>query len=455
MEPSRRHDPFDTATPRITRRKPPEDAFSRLSVDDPGALFTFWPRHNRALHAALETKHAFIERSQDPLEARMTLNMGPQHPATHGVLRVVCRLNGEVIETCLLDLGYLHRGIEKLAEVKTYQEFMVYTDRMDYLAPYSNNVAWCLAVEKLAGVEVPARAQWIRTMMAELARISAHLLWMGTMVMDAGAVSVFLWTFKYREEIYNIFDEVTGARLTVSHCRIGGLHTDITPKALDMIAQLCDDIERDLPRWRGILDRNRIWIDRSRDVGTITPEEAIEYGFTGPNLRACGIDYDIRRFEPYLVYDEIDFNIPMRTEGDSLARYFVRVEEMIESVKIIRQCLQRLPDGPIRTDNAKVTYASKDEVYYSMEGMIHDFMYTDTGIAPPKGVEAYHAVEAPKGELGFFFISDGTGTPYRMKINAPSFKNLQGLEYLLEGAMVADTVILIGSVDPVMGEADK
>jgi NADH-quinone oxidoreductase subunit D len=332
---------------------------------------------------------------------------------------------------------------------------MPYTDRMDYLAPYSNNVGYCLAVEKLAGVEVPPRAQWLRTMLSELARVSAHLLWMGTMVMDAGATSVFLWTFKYREEIYSIFDEITGARLTVSHCRIGGLATDVSPKALQMIEELCDDIDRSLPRWRGILDRNRIWIDRARDVGTITAEEAIEYGFTGPNLRACGIDYDIRRFEPYLVYEDIDFNIPMRTEGDSLARYFVRVEEMAESVKIIRQCLQRLPDGPVRTDNSKVTYASKDEVYYSMEGMIHDFMYTDTGLAPPKGVEVYHAIEAPKGELGFFFISDGTGSPYRLKINSPSFKNLQGLEYLLEGAMISDTVILIGSIDPVMGEADK
>jgi len=455
MELDRRFDPFDTATPRILRADihAPTD-HSRPEVDQ-GDIFTFWPKHQRALYSRLESKYTTLERDYDPLEARMTLNMGPQHPATHGVLRVVCKLDGETIETCLLDLGYLHRGIEKLAEVKTYQEFMIYTDRMDYLAPYINNVAWCLAVEKLAAVEVPPRAQWIRTMLSEMARISGHLLWMGTMVMDAGAMSVFLWTFKYREEIYSIFDEITGARLTVSHCRIGGLHTDISPKALRMIEKLCDDFSADLPRWRGILDRNRIWIERNLGVGTITPEEAIEYGFTGPNLRACGIDYDIRRFEPYLVYDDIDFNIPMRTEGDSLARYFVRVEEMMESVKIIRQCLERLPDGPIRTDDAKVTYPSKDEVYYSMEGMIHDFMYTDTGIAPPKGVESYHAVEGAKGELGIFLMSDGTGSPYRVKFNSPSFKNLQGLEYMLEGAMLADTVILIGSVDPVMGEADK
>jgi NADH-quinone oxidoreductase subunit D len=455
MEAPRRLDPFDTARARVARRDTEEMRARIAQLADDGEVFTFWPKHNAALYEALHAKYAALEREEDPLEARMVLNMGPQHPATHGVLRVVCKLDGETIETCVLDLGYLHRGIEKLAEVKTYQEFMIYTDRMDYLSPYINNVAWCLAVEKLAAVEVPARAQWIRTMMSELARISGHLLWMGAMVMDAGAMSVFLWTFKYREEIYSIFDEVAGARLTVSHSRIGGLFSDLSPKSLQMISELCDALEHDLTRWRGLLDRNRIWVERNVGIGTITAEEAIEYGFTGANLRACGIPYDIRRFEPYLMYEEIDFNIPLRTEGDSFARYFVRVEEMAESIKIVRQCLQRLPDGPIRADNAKVTYASKDEIYYSMEGMIHDFIYTDTGITPPKGAEVYHAVEGAKGELGFFFVSDGTGSPWRMKINSPSFKNLQGLEHMLEGAMVADTVILIGSIDPVMGEADK
>jgi NADH-quinone oxidoreductase subunit D len=452
METRRRTDPFDSASGLVARR---DGAALRERYADAGEVFTFWPKHQAAIYERLQNKYTTLEREEDPLEARMILNMGPQHPATHGVLRVVCKLDGETIETCVLDIGYLHRGIEKLAEVKTYQEFMPYTDRMDYLAPYVNNVAWCLAVEKLAGVEVPIRAQWIRTMCSELARILGHLLWMGTMVMDAGAMSVFLWTFKFREEIYSLFDEIAGARLTVSHCRIGGVATDVSPKSLRMIAEFCDEFERNLGEWRGILDRNRIWYDRNADVGVITAEEAIEYGFTGPNLRACGIPYDIRRFEPYLVYDDVDFNIPMRTEGDSLARFFVRAEEMVESVRIIRQCLERLPDGPIRADNAKVTYPSKDEVYYSMEGMIHDFMMTDTGVTPPKGAEVYHAVEGGKGELGFFLISDGTGSPWRMKINAPSYKNLQGLEYMLEGAMLADTVVLIGSVDPVMGEADK
>lgn len=455
----------DTATPRAHAAAP------GTSED----LFTFWPRHNAALYRALADRHTHVEVepadpnridvggdgssvpmvSEDPLESRMVLNLGPQHPATHGALRVVCQLDGETIEKCLLDLGYLHRGIEKLAEVKTYQEFMPYTDRMDYMSPYSNNVAWCLAVEKLAGIEAPERAQWLRTIGCELARISSHLLWAGTMVMDAGALSVFLWTFKYREEIYSIFDEVAGARFTVSHSRIGGLAFDYSDTALSMIARFCDEFEQQIADWKKLLNRNRIWIDRNEGVGIVTREEALQEGYTGPTLRASGIPHDIRLFEPYLVYDQIDFDIPMRTEGDSLARYFVRVEEMEESVKIIRQCLERLPAGPVRVDNAKATYASKNEVYYSMEGMIHDFMYTDTGVAPPKGAECYHAIESPKGELGFHLVSDGTGAPWRVKATTGSFKNLQGLETMMEGAMVADTVVLIGSIDPVIGDSDK
>ncbi len=391
----------------------------------------------------------------DPLESRMILNLGPQHPATHGALRVVCQLDGETIEKCLVDVGYLHRGIEKLAEVKTYQEFMPYTDRMDYMSPYSNNVAWCLAVEKLAGIEAPERATWLRTIGCELARISSHLLWAGTMVMDAGALSVFLWTFKYREEIYSIFDEVAGARFTVSHSRIGGLAFDFSDAALSMIRSFCDEFEQQIADWKKLLNRNRIWIDRNEGVGVLSREEVVRQGYTGPTLRASGVAHDIRLFEPYLVYDQIDFDIPMRTEGDSLARYFVRVEEMEQSVKIIRQCLERLPAGPVRVDNAKAAYASKDEVYYSMEGMIHDFMMTDTGVAPPKGAEAYHAIESPKGELGFHLVSDGTGSPWRVKAITGSFKNIQGLETMMEGAMVADTVVLIGSIDPVIGDSDK
>ncbi len=451
-------DTLPPLAPPAARPQPVSGAVSAPSrgvSEDAGQVFSFWPRHNEAIYAALENKHAHVEHDPDPLENEMVLNLGPQHPATHGVLRVVCKLDGETIERCLLDIGYLHRGIEKLAEVKTFHEFMPYTDRTDYLQPYANNVAYCLAVEKVANIEVPERAQWIRTMMCEIARIQSHLLWVGTMVMDAGALSVFLWTFKYREEIYGIMDEVAGARFTVSHSRIGGLATDLSPRGAEMIRQFCDEFEVQLADWNTLLNRNRIWVDRNVGVGKITAEEAVELGFTGPNLRAVGIPYDIRRFEPYLKYDEVDFNIPMRTEGDSFARYFVRMEEMAESVRIIRQCLDRMPEGPIRLDNAKATFPSKDEVYYSMEGMIHDFMMTDVGVAPPKGAESYHAIEAAKGELGFFIQSDGTGSPWRLKIKSPSFSNLQGLEYMMEGAMMADTVVLIGSVDPVMGDADK
>ena len=425
--------------------------------------FSFWPRHNLAVKNRLESKDVWLdevrgrkrEQAPDALEHEMTLNIGPQHPATHGVLRCVVKLDGERIVKCVLDIGYLHRGIEKLAESKTYQEFMPYTDRMDYLAPYSNNVAWCMAVEKLANIEVPERAQWIRMIMCELARISSHLLWLGAGLMDAGAVSVFLWTFQGREDLYNIFDELAGARFTVSHSRIGGVASDLTPRALELIRDFTSRYPAIIEGWRTLLNRNRIWVDRNKGVGEISAEEAIALGLTGPNLRGSGVAYDIRRFEPYLKYEDVDFTIPLRTEGDCLARYHVRMEEMLESLKIIEQCLERLPEGPTRADDAKQAYPSKNEVYYSMEGMIHDFMYTETGVTPPRGATAYHAIESPKGELGFYLESDGTGNPHRARINAPSFTNLQGLESMMEGHPVADIVILISSVDPVMGEADK
>jgi len=436
---------------------------SIISHIDFGETLSFWPRHNEAIYRRLESKHAWLEEihhpddaeSVDALDNEMILNIGPQHPATHGVLRCVVKLDGETIEKCVLDIGYLHRGLEKIAESKTYQEFMPYTDRMDYLAPYSNNVAWCLAVEKLASIEVPERAQWIRMIMSELSRISSHLLWMGVALMDAGAVSVFLWTFQFREDLYKIFDEVTGARLTVSHSRIGGLVTDLGDVGIKQIEDFVEQFPLAIVEWEKLLNRNRIWIDRVEGVGVLSSEEVIEFGMTGANLRGSGVGHDIRRFEPYLKYDEVDFIIPIRTEGDALARYFVRMEEMKEAVKIIRQCLDRLPEGEIRSDDAKRSYPGKDEVYYSMEGLIHDFMYTDTGVCPPKGAEAYHAIEAPKGELGFYLQSDGTGQPCRARINSPSFSNLQGLESMLEGGTMGDMVVMIATVDPVLGEADK
>jgi len=417
---------------------------------------TFFPKHQNAIYKRLESKHSSVEiLENDPLGTEMILNIGPQHPATHGVLRVVTKLDGENIEKCVIDVGYLHRGIEKIAENKTYQEFMPYTDRMDYLAPYSNNVALCLAVEKIAGVEAPIRAQYIRTVACELARISAHLLWLGTMVMDAGAISMFMWTFRERENIYTIFDKLAGVRFTVSHSRIGGVQFDMTEETQKMILDFLKKFRVELKGWVKLLAKNAIWLNRNIGVGVVTKEDAIAQGFTGPSLRGSGVPLDIRTFEPYLVYDQVQFDIPVREEGDCFSRYYVRMDEMEQSIRIIEQCLAKMPQGIIRVDNAKKTYPSKDEVYYSMEGLIHDFMMTDVGICPPKDAMAYHAIESPKGELGFYIHSDGTGSPWRMKIKSPSFTNLQVLEKMMEGAMVSDTVVLIGSIDPVMGEADK
>jgi len=417
----------------------------------------FFKEHQKKLYQSLEDKHTTIEELDggDPLSAKMVLNMGPQHPATHGVLRLILHLNGETIKKSKLDIGYLHRGVEKIAENKTYQEFMPYTDRMDYLSPYSNNVALCTAVEKIAGVEVPERAHYIRMIGCELARISSHLLWLGTLVMDAGAISFFIWTFKEREKIYDIMDRIAGHRFTVSHARVGGVANDLTDEATAMIKEFVEGFPKELNDYHKLLDRNRIFFDRNEGVGVLKTEDALGIGATGPVLRASGYAYDVRKFSPYARYNDVEFEVPTRLEGDNLARYYVRMEEMGESIKIIKQCLEKIPKGPVRTDNAKQAYPSKDEVYYSMEGMIHDFMMTDTGICPPEGAESYHAVESPKGELGYFIQSDGTGHPWRLKINAPSFVNLQVLENILDGEMVADTVVLIGGVDPVLGEADK
>jgi len=418
---------------------------------------SFFKEHQRALYKSLEDKHTTVEAydSEDPLGSKMILNMGPQHPATHGVLRLVLQLQGETIEKSKLDIGYLHRGVEKIAENKTYQEFMPYTDRMDYLAPYNNNIALCTAVEKIADVEVPERAHYIRMIGAELSRISSHLIFLGTMVMDAGAVSFFIWTFREREKILDIYDQMTGHRFTVSHSRIGGVASDLTDQAIAQIKEFTETFPQELKDWHMMLDRNRIFYDRMENVGNLSTEDAIKIGATGPTLRGSGIQYDIRKLEPYARYDQVDFEVPTRMEGDNLARYYVRMEEMQESIRIIEQCLEKMPKGPVRADNAKQAYPSKDEVYYSMEGMIHDFMMTDIGICPPEGYETYHAVEGPKGELGYYIQSDGTGHPWRLHIRTPSLANLQALEAALDGEMVADTVVIIGGFDPVMGDSDK
>lgn len=391
---------------------------------------------------------------EDALENEMILNMGPQHPATHGVLRLLLRLDGETVMSCVPELGYLHRGYEKMAENMTYMEYIPHTDRLDYTSTMCNNVAYVLAVEKLAGIEVPARAQYIRMMVAELSRIMGHLVAIGTFAMDVGAVTVFMWTFTEREKIQNIYDVLAGARFTTSYTRIGGVAADVTREIITQVKECIDGLVPIIDEIEKLLNTNRIYIERLEGIGVLSKEDAISLGITGPNLRASGVEYDIRRAKPYLFYNEIDFNIPVYSEGDSLARYFVRVEEVRESIKIIRQVIEKMPDGPVVANNSKRVLPHKTEIYTKMEELIHDFMIVNFGINPPPG-EIYHAVENPKGELGFYIVSNGKGYPWKMKIRSPSFCNLQALSKIVKGAMISDVVAIIGSLDPVMGEADK
>jgi NADH-quinone oxidoreductase subunit D len=390
----------------------------------------------------------------DPLESDMVLNMGPQHPATHGVLRLLIRLDGETIVSAIPELGYLHRGYEKIAENCTYHEFIPHTDRLDYLSPLANNVAYVLAVEKLAGIEVPRRAQFIRVICAELARVASHLVWLGTQAMDVGAVTVLLWGFREREKIQDIQDILTGVRFTTSFTRVGGLAQDMTDEVVTMIKEFLDQFSDRLEECNKLLTKNRIFLERCEGVGYISRESAIQYGLTGPILRASGVAHDLRRDEPYLIYPELEFDVPVYNDGDTLARYYVRMREMRESVRILRQCLVRLPKGPIKAGDAKRVLPQKERTYSRMEELIHDFMIVNFGINPPVG-EAYHAIEASKGELGFYIVSQGEGYPWRLKIRSPSFANIQSLPLMLKGGMISDVVAVIGSIDPVMGEADK
>lgn len=390
----------------------------------------------------------------DALDNEMVLNMGPQHPATHGVLRLLVSLDGETVVNCVPELGYLHRGYEKLAESSTYHEFIPHTDRLDYLSPMANNVAYALAVEKLISLEIPERGKYIRVIIAELARIQSHLLAIGALVMDIGAVTPFLWAIREREKILDLYDVICGARFTTSYTRIGGVAQDISDEALAGIKIFIDDFIRNLNEIRDIVERNKIFIVRCEGIGHLSKEDSIELGLTGPLLRACGVERDLRVNEPYLVYDKLNFRIPTYTEGDCLSRYYVRAEELVESVKIIQQCLEKIPKGPHNALETKKVLPKKDRVYTKMEELIHDFMIINFGVNPPKK-ESYSAIEASKGELGFYFISDGSGHPYRLKIRSPSFSNLQGLAPMMKNCMISDTVVIIGSVDPVMGEADK
>lgn len=391
---------------------------------------------------------------EDALENEMILNMGPQHPATHGVLRVLLRLDGETVVAAVPELGYLHRGYEKMAENMSYYEYLPHTDRLDYIAPPANNTAFSLAVEKLYGIEAPPRAQWIRMIMSELSRMTSHLVAIGALAMDVGALTVFLWALREREKILNTYDIICGARFTTSYTRIGGVAADMPDEAVKMIKEFLDQFDDKLEEMENMLNTNRIFVERLEGVGVMSREDAISLGATGPTLRGSGVEHDIRRASPYMYYDQVDFKVPVYNEGDSLARYFVRVDELRESVKIIYQCLDRMPKGDIMANSPKKVLPRKTEIYTKMEELIHDFMIINFGVKPPVG-QVYHSVENPKGELGFYIVSKGEGHPWKMKIKSPSFSNLQTLGHLVKGHMISDVVAIIGSIDPVMGEADK
>lgn len=410
----------------------------------------------RIAAAAPVRRPAPSEENQEVPGEKMILNMGPSHPATHGVLRILLELDGEIITKATPDVGYLHRGDEKIAENMTYTQFIPYTDRLDYLAPLANNVAYALAVEKLMGIDkqLPPRCQYIRVICCELARISAHLLGLGAFAMDVGALTVFLHTFTEREKIYNLCESLTGARFTTSYTRIGGLSRDLPPGWVEQCRKFLDEVVVNFDESEKLLTRNRIFVDRTRDVGVISREMAIDYGLSGPNLRGSGVDHDVRKSEPYLIYDQLQFDVPVGSVGDSYDRYLVRMEEMRQSVRIIRQCLDKLPDGPVNIPDGKTVLPPKNKVLTSMEELIHQFILVTQGVDAPPG-EVYFGAENPKGELGFYINSKGGGTPHRLKIRAPSFVNLSILSALLPGHMMSDTVSILGSLDFVMGECDR
>jgi len=399
----------------------------------------------------------------DAAAEHIELNMGPSHPSTHGVLRLVLELDGETIVKATPHVGYLHRGDEKIAENMTYTQFIPYTDRLDYLAPLANNVAFALAVEKLLGIDrqLPPRCQYIRMICCELARISSHLLGLGCYAMDCGAMTVFLITFTEREKIYNLCEWLTGARFTTSYTRIGGLSRDLPHGWVDSCRKFLREVVVTIDEVDRLLTRNRIWLDRTRDIGVITKQDAIDYALSGPNLRGSGIEFDLRKAHPYLAYNEIEFDVPVGATGDCYDRYLVRMEEMRQSVRILHQCLDKLPGGPdnasgepINVSDGKIVLPPKSKVLTQMEELIHHFMLVTQGVNAPPG-EIYFSAENPKGELGFYINSRGGGTPHRLKIRAPSFVNLSILPHLLPGHLIGDVVAILGSLDFVMGECDR
>ena len=384
----------------------------------------------------------------------MTINMGPQHPATHGVLRLLLELDGEVVVKAVPHIGYLHRGLEKLAESMTYPQALTLSDRMDYTSGFSNNLAYCLAVEKLLDIPIPKRAQYLRVLLSELQRIAAHLLWLGTHALDLGAMTALFYTFRERETIIEVMELVTGARLTPSFVRIGGLAADIPETFLPRVKAFIEEFPRHVDEYETLLTQNIIWKKRTRGIAPLSGEECINYGVTGPPLRAAGVYYDVRKAYPYSSYDEFDFEIPLGTEGDVYDRYLVRLKEMRQSARIVKQAAERLPDGPVTADVPRVVPPAKEAVGKDLAALIRHFKIMEGGFEPPCG-EVYASIESSKGELGFYLISDGTNKPYRMRVRTPSFANLGALPKMIVGEMIADVVAAVGSIDIVLGEIDR
>jgi NADH-quinone oxidoreductase subunit D len=386
----------------------------------------------------------------------MTINMGPQHPSTHGVLRLILTIEGENVVKAVPDIGFLHTGIEKTAEAKTYHQALVLTDRMDYLAPLNNNLGYALAVEKLLGIEdeISDKIKYVRVILAELQRIASHLVWLGTSALDLGAMSVFLYCFREREMLLDIFEYVSGVRLMTSYICPGGLQAELPPGFDAKVRQFIDIFPERLREYHDLLTNNQLWLERTKGVCILSKEDAMAYGATGPVLRGSGVVWDIRKVFPYSGYEKFDFDIPVGSNGDVYDRYLVRMLEMEQSLKIVEQALEGMPTGPYRVSNPKIVPPPKWQITGSMEALIHHFKLFTEGYRPPKG-DVFARTESPKGELGYYIVSDGSAKPYRMHVRAPSFANLQALPHMIEGAFLSDVVAAIGSIDIVLGEVDR
>lgn len=384
----------------------------------------------------------------------MLLNMGPQHPSTHGVLRLLLELDGEVVVNCIPDVGFLHTGIEKNMEAKTYEKAAVMTDRIDYLNNMGNVLVYCMAIEKLAELDVPPRAQAIRVILTELQRIASHLVWLGTHALDLAAMSVFLYCFRERELILDIFEMVSGQRMMTTYFRPGGLWRDVPVEFEAAVRNFIRIFPARIDEYEALLTKNPLFLDRTKKIGILKPEDAIKWGVTGPSLRASGVPHDLRKIEPYMGYEQYDFDVPTQTDGDTYARYLVRIEEMRQSLRIVEQALNRLPYGPVRSDNRKYVPPPRSELGTSMEAVIHHFKLWTEGFELPKG-SVFVPVESPRGILACFLESDGGPKPYRVHFRTPSFVNLQALPLLAKGHLVADLVALIGTIDIVLGDVDR